>query len=182
MKTKAFLMAMVCVVMLPAASFCEIKGDDLKKEVVMTEEAALLTQVDAVSLHLNSSKVIHAPRLIENKTIEVEMTILDDQIAATNSSLEKFVDRDVDTFVSVLKERLPIYAPTIAKTFDAKSDIVFVVNAGSRRVPVGRWAGGSFAFADTWTGGATAAISTPAVKGQATDEGKLGCNCPARHK
>lgn len=169
----------------------EPKNTDLSGQVVLTEEAVLLSQVDTVSLYLSSNKLQLAPRLNKDKVVEVETTVLDAGLIADPAKLTKFVTRISDTFVSVLKERLPVYAPALAEKFDLKKDIIFNVNTGAGRSPFGVIKGGTFKLAAN-----VAAVSddsppvvpeisaepaVPSAADGAGTVGKKGCGgCPAR--
>lgn len=150
----AFLGALILIVASGQIAGATITKSDLKKKVVVSQEAQLLQQVDTVSLYLSSSRVAFAPRLKEG-LIEVETTVLDPALVAKPSKARSFVSRLIDTFIATLGERLPIYAPDVAATFDPKKDIRFIVNAGPARSPIGVWAGGG------WSEGAIAAATPP---------------------
>lgn len=169
------------------AAFAFIKDADLKKEVALTEEAALLSQVDAVSLHMTSDRVAYAPRLNSENIIEVETTVLAPDLTGDSGRARAFVTRQIETFIKVLKERLPIYAPSIAKTFDERKDIKFVVNATPKRVPVATWYDGEWMNEGGWLP-MPAPVPVPSYPQMADNptgiraekKGKLGCDCPAR--
>lgn len=163
-----------------------IRQADLKKKVVVTEQAALLQQVDTVSLYLTSPRVSLAPRL-KGEVIEVEATVLDPALSAKPAKAKEFVARLIETFISTLAERLPVYAPDIAERFDREKDVRFIVNAGKARAPVGVWEGGG------WQPSASAALpaaaEAPATAAAAAPEEEVkespppspkGCGCPAR--
>lgn len=194
----AALLVFLVVVLGGTQSFAELKKQDLQRQVVVTEEAALLTQVDTVSLYLSSPKVALAPRLNQAHVIEVEMTILDPALVADQTGIKGFVQRIIDTFISVLKERLPIYAPAIAGKFDASKDIIFKVNVGASRAPFGIYRGSAWSLSATPVAVPVASAETvPAAKvapvAQPTDLNETrvvenetkdlktnkGCDCPA---
>ena len=170
-----------------------ISKTDLSKGVVLTEEATLLTQVDAVSLHLSSENIKFAPRLTESGLIDVETTVLSKKLLQDKEKLNSFLDRNVKTFIALLKDRLPIYAPSIAKNFNPNSQIKFNVNSGAKRDPVAAWSGGTW----SWDKGFSPAPSVvesstfaaqsaeayaPAAEEKPKGKGKLSCDCPARRK
>lgn len=170
-------------------SFAVIKRADLQKRNVLTEEAELLSQVDTISLYLSSDRIVFAPRLTKAGVIEVETTVLSRDLTANVGRLKNYVERIVDTFVSVLKERLPVYAPAVAKSFDYTKDIVFIVNSGVERRQVGFLRGG--VWQDYATAQVVAAESPPAIvelndiraeeaDAGAESAGRKGCGCPAR--
>lgn len=187
----------------PAVGSATITESALKKKVVITEEAALLQQVDTVSLYLSSNKIAFAPRLAGG-VIEVETTVLAPELIAHRAKAKEFVTRTIGTFISVLKERLPIYAPDIAARFDPAKDIAFHVNSGTSRTPLGAWKGGAWEDAVAVAPKAAPAAATPAVvepaaagappagkafaqKSAVKEEeikevkpGPKGCACPAR--
>ncbi len=198
MKYRYLLVIALSLVLLGSVEArAEIKSSDLTKQVTLTEEAALLTQVDAVSLYMTSDKVAFAPRLNNANVIEVETTVLDRNLLANSNSLRNYVDRTINSFISVLQERLPRYAPSVASKFRRNSDIKFMVNAGGERKPVAMWYAGKWYWDKGWTPGYAAPVanygaaqhysapyySAPQQKvGNIATEpkGKLGCDCPAR--
>lgn len=195
MKRNLFAICVLIFAVSPASiTFAELKDADLKKEVTLTEEAALLTQVDAVALYMTSEKVAYAPRLTPDKVIEVETTVLSKDLLGNSAKLEAFVTRGMKAFVSVLKERLPIYAPSIAGTFDENKDIKFIVNAGGKRIPVATCVGGDWKWDVAWsaTPAATSSYAAPTsnyatvqaspspAAAEPEKKGKLACDCPAR--
>lgn len=150
MRYKILSVAAAIAIIVPAStSLCKITKGDLDKKVVVSEEAALLSQVDAVSLHLSSQRVAYAPRPLKSGVIEVEATVLDQKLIGNRKQLEEFVTRQINAFVSALQERLPIYAPSIAKGFNPDTDMVFKVNAGKERNPIADWSGGQWYWAST---------------------------------
>lgn len=181
---------MTCVLVVAAAllamntSEARIKKSDLKRKVVMTEEAALLSQVDTVSLYLSSERVAIAPRLTKKGVIEVEMTVLDPALIGNRSRLRRYVSRLINTFTSVLEERLPIYAPAVAKNFNSDTDLEFIINEGPRRRPVASYSGGSW----SWEEGQFIPIAAqePMVpesdinRVRAMEPTRKPCRCPAR--
>lgn len=189
MKFAAFFVFLV-VILGGTQSFAELKKQDLQRQVVVTEEAALLTQVDTVSLYLSSSKVALAPRLTQARVIEVEMTVLDPALTADQTGIKGFTQRIIDTFISVLKERLPIYAPALAGKFDANTDLIFKVNVGAQRSPFGTWQGGTWILSSTPVTKPEAKLDvappasdlneTRAVENETKDlKTSKGCACPA---
>lgn len=182
------------VVLSTSVAPAELKETDLKKAVTLTEEAMLLSQVDAVALYMTSEKVAYAPRLTSDKIIEVETTVLSKDLISNSARLEAFVTRGMKAFVSVLKERLPIYAPSIAGTFDENKDIKFIVNAGGKRIPVATCVGGGWKWDVAWSSTQVAASSYAAptsnyaavqaspspAAAEPEKKGKLACDCPAR--
>lgn len=183
-----FLALLSVSVVVTTAAFAEIRQSDLDKKVVVTEEAALLSQADAVSLYLSSDRVAFAPRLTKAGIIEVEVTVLAPDLIANKGKLREFVERLVGTFVSVLKERLPVYAPVVAKRFDSERDIVFVVNSGAARTPVGIFKGGMWQEGIEATSTmATSTATDELIEARALESkeasgavGRKGCRCPAR--
>ena len=192
MKYQYLLVIALSLVLLGSSQVrAEIKSSDLAKQVTLTEEAALLTQVDAVSLYMSSDRVAFAPRLNSANVIEVEATVLDRNLLANSGNLQSFVSRTIDSFISVLQERLPIYTPSVASKFRRNSDIKFMINAGGERKPVAMWYAGKWYWDKGWTSQAASAaayaaapyrsVPTKAVGDVAAQpKGKLGCNCPAR--
>ena len=180
----AYILAAVVAMSVAHTAEARIKKSDLKRKVVVTEEAALLSQVDTVSLYLSSERVAIAPRLTKKGIIEVEMTVLDPVLIGNRTRLHNFVSRLIDTFISVLEERLPIYAPAIAKSFDRDRDIVFVINEGATRRPVASWEGGSW----TWEEGEMVPLAAGEPRPwesdinrvRAMEPARKGCRCPAR--
>lgn len=154
----------------------ELKKSDLEKGATLTQEATLLQQVDTISLYLTSERVVFAPRLTKEGIVEVESTILAPELISNKEDMERYMARLIDTFIRLLKERLPTFAPAIAKGFDSNKDIVFVVNAGAKRKPVGTWKGGG------WAGRPTPpepSESPPPEEGAKKGSYKKGCGCPA---
>jgi hypothetical protein len=147
-------------VLVPLAAQGKIKQADLSRQTVVTEQAALLNQVDTVSLYLTSPKVSYAPRLSPQGIIEVEVTVLDPALIRDRAKLEDFVSRQVRTFTSVLMERLPIYAPAVAAHFNPQTDMTFFVNAGANRQRVATVSGNAWVW---WKEGASAAVPPPAA-------------------
>lgn len=186
---KTFCLILVCLsVFLSQNLTAEIKKSELGKQVALTQEALLLQQVDTVSLYLSSDKVAFAPKLSGDR-IEVETTLLDPTLAQHAGETGSYVARLVDTFINVLKERLPSYAPSLAKSFDPKKDILFMVNSGAERLSVGTWRGGVWASANT----PSLTVSSPKLTsdvstGRAAGTKTLGqgtsktkdCDCPAK--
>lgn len=162
----------------------KLKQADLDRRVYVTEKAALLAQVDTISLYLSSDRVVLAPRLTKQGVIEIETTVLAPDLIYDRGRLHDFVSRQIRTFVSVLKERLPVYAPALARSFDPATDIAFIVNASAARNPVARWEGGDW----KWEKGGTIPVPVPDVILEAYDineartavSGRKGCRCPAR--
>ena len=163
----------------------KIRDSDLRKNVVMTQEAALLQQADTVCLYLSSERASLVPRL-RGDAIEVEITVLAPELASNRAAAAEFASRLAKTFLSVMEERLPIYAPDVAASFDAGMDVVFHANLGSSRGPLGRLT------AEGWV--KTPYVSASAVPPQqdavgnqarlseappGNEKGKA-CNCPAR--
>ncbi len=161
-----------------AVAHAEIKKADLNKPVVLTERAALLTQVDTVSLYLSSDRVALAPRLTKDGVIDVEMTVLAPDLQYDRGRLQAYAQRLIRTFTDVLAERLPVYAPAVAKTFDAKRDVRFEIDAGAGRTPMAVWTGGAWG----WKAGAPVASGTSGElnTARAMDAAPKACNCPAR--
>ncbi len=183
----------IALVLAPSVIKAGISKTDLSKGVVLTEEATLLTQVDAVSLHLSSENIKFAPRLTESGLIDVETTVLSKKLLQDKEKLNSFLDRNVKTFIALLKERLPIYAPSIAKNFNPNSQIRFNVNSGAKREAVAVWSGGAWSWdkafvpAPAVVESSTFAAQSPEAYAPATEEkprgkGKLSCDCPARRK
>ncbi|MBT3181678.1 MAG: hypothetical protein HN337_04120 [Deltaproteobacteria bacterium] len=192
MKYQYLLAIALSIVLLGSTEVgAEIKSSDLTKQVTLTEEAALLTQVDAVSLYMSSDKVAFAPRLNNANIIEVETTVLDNNLLANSSAMQGFVTRTIDSFVSVLQERLPIYAPSVASKFRKNGDVKFMINAGGERKPVAMWYAGKWYWDKAWTPYAAPVVNYGVAPYRAVPnhvvgdvaaqaKGKLGCNCPAR--
>ncbi len=179
MRNRMSLLPALLLMLAAAPAAAELSQRDLDKRVTMTEKAALLQQVDTVSLYLSSERVKLAPRLTDAGVVDVEMTVLDPYLAADRARLRDFVVRNVTTFNDVLAERLPIYAPALAKEFDAKRDVRFRINRGAARVPVATWSGGQFA----WVAGTAAPAADEDLNTvRAMDAGPKGCDCPARRK
>lgn len=183
------VLAILLISLFAIPSSAVIKKADLQKRNVLTEEAELLSQVDTISLYLSSDRIVFAPRLTKAGVIEVETTVLSRDLTANVGRLKSYVERIVDTFVSVLKERLPVYAPAVAKSFDSEKDIVFIVNAGVERRSVGCLKGG--VWQDLVAAQVVTAESPPAIvelndiraeeaDAGAESAGRKGCGCPAR--
>lgn len=182
-RSSLVVFAVIAIVLVSFGLSAEIKQSDLDKRVVLTEEAALLSQIDTVSLYLSSDKVKFAPRLTKDRIIEIEMTLLSPDIVSDKTRLKSYAERLAGTFVSVLKERLPNFAPAIAGKFNADKDISFVVNRGSERVPLGTLKGGA------WIDSSEApplgenplneARAEEAGQSLEKHKGQKGCNCPA---
>lgn len=178
------LLVITLAISISSVAYAEIKKSDLDKNVVMTEKAALLSQVDTVSLYLSSDRVAFAPTLSKGGVIEVEATVLGWDLVSNRDELYGFVSRLIATFISVLEERLPIYAPAIAKTFNSDTDIAFDINAGAARTPVAEWKAGKW----EWAAGGGEILTPLPLPGGAPDinearaqpAGRKGCNCPAR--
>lgn len=197
MKTSFFAIAVLAFIALSHPAFAVINGADLNKEVVLTEKASLLTQVDAVSLYMSSNKVSFAPQLLSDNIIEVKVTVLDRAVLA-GGNLKKFVERRINTFKTVLGERLPVYAPSIAKSFDAKKDIRFVINSSADQKQIATCTDGNWNWSNEpsplepisiATAESLAATVPDMVEPQQKDveeiapkKGKLACDCPARKK
>jgi len=197
MKRMLFTFVMVFVVFVSCRAFADMSSVDLNNKVVLTEGAVLLSQVDAVSLYLTSNRIAYAPRLTVDKKIEVEVTVLSKRLIDNSVQMQSFVLRGIKTFISVLKDRLPTYAPSIAQSFDENEDIIFVVDAGAGRVPVARWYAGKWTWKGAWASTAPvkntseSAISSETSVGASKvkrkkhhkprGKGKLGCDCPAMH-
>ncbi len=200
MRYRAMAVAAVLGVMFSATTaFGELKEADLQKKVVVTEQAALLTQVDAVSLYLASERVSFAPKLSPEDIIDVEVTVLARELRDNRKRLQDFVTRQIRTFISVLEDRLPIYAPSIAKSFNPDTDLAFHINEGPERSPLATYSAGQW----RWVNGAAGVEKTPSAapaaslppplpsKAQETASAKnsdlndapapakKGCNCPA---
>lgn len=143
MKRAAWMAMWLAVGLAASAVYAGIRDSDLRKKVVITEEAALLQQVDTVSLYLSSERAALAPRLAGG-IIEVETTLLASDLIISPSKGREYVARLAETFLAVLKERLPIYVPDIATRFDPAADITFVVNAGAERRFLGAYKGGAW--------------------------------------
>lgn len=199
----AFVAAiMSCMLAVPAVA--TIRSDDLSKKVELSERAGLMSQVDAASLYLSSDRVSLAPRLRTDR-IEVEATVLDPAMRTDRALIEDHVNRQMRTFGNLLRERLPIFAPDVAATFNPDTDLIFYVNTGPERTPLatvsgGRWAWsqrapaapskGQFKMAPpvSRTGPDTAEVA-PAYATDASSSSKVsapmvetkkGCGCPAK--
>lgn len=157
-------------------SFAEIKKEDLSKNVVLTEEAMLLSQVDTVSLYLTSDRAVFAPRL-SNGIVEIDMTVLASDLVSDSAKMKDYSSRIINTFISVLSERLPDFAPMIAKTFSPEKDIVFTISAGADKTPAGSWKSGKLEMGSTDVklpeSQANNAIEPSPKKGK-------NCACPVR--
>ncbi|MFA4874074.1 MAG: hypothetical protein WC956_02115 [bacterium] len=200
----------VCSILCLFVSFstsAKIKDADLQRPAVVTEEAALLSQVDAVSLYLSSDRVAYAPKLMPDKVIEVEVTVLSRELRDNRNRLQDFIQRQIKTFISTLRDRLPIYAPTIARSFNPDTDIAFNINEGPERRRAASYRAGQWAWQpgareakavapapDTYyqQTASKAAIPPPPKSQKSTyskvpeqkkpvaeSTGKKGCNCPA---
>lgn len=177
-----------------SAFFClahaELKSSDLGKQVVLTEKSALLGQIDTISLYLSSDRIALAPRLTKGGVIEVEATILAPELIKQEAMAKDFAVRIIHTFNSVLKERLPVYAPQVAKAFNSDKDVAFIVNAGVDRRPLGVWKNGGWVgdyvaekpqIADNKTDAkVNEARAKEAEETKNVEPGRKGCNCPAR--
>ena len=180
----AFTLVLMIFLPVVRAAEARIKKSDLRRKVVMTEEAALLSQVDTVSLYLSSERVAIAPRLTKRGVIEVEMTVLDPALIGNRSRLHRYVSRLINTFTSVLEERLPIYAPAVAKNFNSDTDLEFIINEGPGRRPVASYSGGTW----NWEEGQVIPIAAqePMVpesdinRVRAMEPVRRPCPCPAR--
>ena len=176
-------MAVLALLLIPTVlAHAYLHENDLQTPVYLTEEAALLSQVDAVSLYISNEKISHAPRLNSDNVSEVDTTIIDPALLQNSAGLQKYVSRHIDTFISVLKERLPVYAPNLAKTFNEREDIIFVIKAVPAGQMVAEWGGGTWRWASGWQGGEYLPAMQTAGSYAPIDKGKLGCNCPARVK
>lgn len=138
--------AILAVCLIPLTGSSKLNDSDLNKQVILTQGAALLTQVDAVSLYLSSGKVAYAPRLDPDNVIDVEVTVISMELRNNRQKLKDFVNRQIHTFISVLQDRLPIYAPAIAKSFNPDTDLRFRIDEGSQRAPVASYTGGAWSW------------------------------------
>jgi hypothetical protein len=180
-----YMLVAVAALLAMNTAEARIKKSDLNRKVVMTEEAALLSQVDTVSLYLSSERLAIAPRLTEKGVIEVEMTVLDPVLMGNRTRLHNYVSRLIGTFISVLEERLPIYAPAVAKNFNPDTDLKFIINEGAMRRPVASYSGGLW----TWEEGQAIPLAAqePMVpesdinRVRAMEPARKPCRCPARN-
>ena len=173
------------VLALALPAHAEIRKSDLRKNVVVTQEAAILQQADTVCLYLSSERASLAPRL-RGGVIEVEITVLAPELTSNRAAAVEFASRLARTFLSVFEERLPIYAPDVAASFDAVKDVVFHANLGAARTPLGRLTAGGLAGAPV-APDRTAPLPAEAVgEGIRLSEAPPGnekgkaCGCPAR--
>lgn len=179
-------LAVVFVLVFIQGAGAEMRKTDLQRRITVTEEGALLSQVDTISLYLSSDRIALAPRLAAGGLIEVEATVLTPDLCADFSKLKGYVGRICDTFISVLKERLPIYTPGLAKRFDPSKDIVFIVNAGSERTPVGTMKNCILEDANAEGAAVVAAPDSDLNKTRAIEaeesntHGKVSCGCPVK--
>lgn len=178
----------VLVVVGSTNAFAELKKADLSQRAPVTQGGALLNQVDILSLYFSSERVAHAARLVGNKRVDVESTVLDTRLAADRPELERFLTRQIETFVAVLAERLKTYAPSVAQTFDAKRDIRFLIKNGADRTLVAMWEGGVLRSAtpedSTIIQAERAVAAVPALSEVHAEAvaAKKACACPALRK
>jgi len=135
MKTWVIIMMSLCSLSMNA--FADLKENSLKVGTMISQEAAMLLQVDTVSLYLKSKRVGYAARLAGNNVMEVELTVLDNRLIGNPSAMHHFVNRQIKTFIKVLSDRLAIYAPELAAEFNASKDLSFVITSGRRRALLG---------------------------------------------
>jgi hypothetical protein len=182
MRSFITLMIVACLFVVSAYALpthAKIRQRDLNRRVVVTERAALLQQTDTVSLYLSSEKVALAPRLTKGGIVDVESTVLDRGLIANRHDMKAYVLRLAKTFISVLEERLPTYAPSVARKFNSRTDITFSVNEGTSTRSIAILSGGIW----TWSAGMTpVALSNESKvnKVKALESEQKGCNCPAR--
>lgn len=184
----AVIAAVFAAAFFVSGASAEIQKADLQRRVVVTEEGALLSQADTLSLYLSSDRIALAPSLAGGGVIEVEATVLGPDLCADADKLKGYVVRICETFVSVLKDRLPIYTPALAKKFDASKDVVFIVNSGSQRAPVGTLKGCAWEDAVPPVAGVAVVEAPPselnetrAIEAEETKSfNKLSCGCPVK--
>lgn len=186
---KPLIVWMTVLVMGGAPSaFAELKKADLSQRAPVTQGGALLNQVDILSLYFSSERVAHAARLVGNKRVDIESTVLDITLAVDKLELERFLTRQIETFVAVLAERLKTYAPSVAQTFDAKKDIRFLIKGGADRQLLAMWEGGAWRSAtpeDSTIIQAERAVAAVPALSEAHAEAvtaKKACACPALRK
>ena len=133
-------------VFLFTAASAELRQADMKLQAPPTQAAALLQQVDILSLYFSSTHIAYAPHLLQEKLIEIEATVLDPSLLLDQKKLENILMRQIQVFLRELKIRLSLYAPMVAKHFDENTDIRFVINQGVHRKPLGSWREGKLSL------------------------------------
>lgn len=184
--------ALLLVGFIATPLFAELKKSDLEKQVVMTEEATLLGQVDTVCLYLSSAKVSLTPSMAKDNVIAVKMTALSRDLVSNPVKLKSYSLRIINTFKSVLTERLPIYAPAVAGKFDFNRDVSFDIASTAARIPAAEYKNGiwkdvggksAIVVSQVATEPESASQPQPETYGEAeqnaSPKSKKGCNCPA---
>ena len=153
---KIVFAALAVFIAFPAAA--EIRRADADRKVMVSEGSLLMTQVDIVSLYLTSEKVAYEPRMDTDK-ISVQVTVLSRRLIENREKMQDFVTRQIEIFKRELSMRVAHVAPSIADHFDPNSDIIFEINAGTRRERVAYVNGGNW----TWVEGRAPETKTAAT-------------------
>lgn len=147
----------------------------------MTAGKLFLDQVDKVSLYLSTDRIVYTPRLQEGAQLHMTITLLEFQAEPRSEALQDFILRHVGTFNKTLTERLKLYTPDLAREFNAKRDVSFLIQIGPDRQKIAAVQNGKWEWLKTKTAAGTPTkrvrmVVRPASKPEISECKK---NCPA---
>lgn len=130
-RSLAFLLLFSCSV----AARAELKAEALETRQTLTAKQILLQQIDTVSLYLQTENIVYVPKYREKDPILLKIFFLKKE-KGTSGEFRDLGLRHVKAFQNGLKERLSIYTPELAASFDAVTDLEFEIYAGTDRKKV----------------------------------------------
>ncbi|MDO8526884.1 MAG: hypothetical protein Q7T03_04250 [Deltaproteobacteria bacterium] len=141
----------------------------------MTAGQLLLNQVDAVSLYLTTEKIVYVPRIREDQKLYVSLTLLGISFGDDRRAMQEYIQRHINAFNKALSERLKFYTPELAREFDPKEDVEFVVKNGAEGTPIATWKNGQWTWSETGKPIAVFQSDSPA----GSPEVRVKKRCPA---
>lgn len=117
------------------AARAELKAEALETKQTLTSKQILLQQIDTVSLYLQTENIVYVPKYREKDPIQVKIFFLKKE-KGSSGEFRDLALRHVRAFQSGLKERLSIYTPELASSFNGGTDLEFEIFAGTDRKKV----------------------------------------------
>lgn len=121
----------------------ELSAEALGTPKTMTAKQILLQQIDTVSLYLQTENIVYLPQYRESESIQIKIFFLK-KGGKLSGDFRDFALRHVKAFQTGLKERLNIYTPELAQTFNGDTDLEFEIYAGTNRKLIAQVTKGSW--------------------------------------
>lgn len=145
----------------------------------MTAGKLFLNQVDTVCLYLSTDRIVYEPRLQDDMTLDVTITLLEVADSRPSEPLRKFIMRHIKTFNKTMTERLEFYAPELAKEFNPQQDVRFLIQVGLARKKLASYQTGEWQWLQV-ASSAQPAKSKPVVPSQSAKESPPVDTCKAQ--